>query len=160
MQLAHAKTKVKSHLMTVKYRRLSEVPQPEYKTNGSAGFDLSVVNDTSDSRIRIQHGDFRIVSTGLVIATPEKHFLMLTPRSSLFKKHGLILVNSPGIVDSDYCGNADEIKLAFYNPTQNDAYLVANERVAQGLFVPYVEALWQEVDTLEGENRGGFGSTG
>lgn len=142
-------------LMTVQIRRLRDVPHPEYKTQLAAGFDLSVADAT-----RFEPQEFKIVPTGVAVATPPKHFLMLTPRSSLFKKHGLIIVNSPGIIDGDYSGDDDEIMLALFNPTQNTQSISAKERVAQGIFVPYLEALWQEVDKLEGVSRGGFGSTG
>src|ERR1700748_3414146 len=96
MQLTHMKAK---SLMTVQFQRLAEVPCPEYQTDHSAGFDIA----SADEHV-FNPRDFKIISTGLIIATPEKHWLMLAPRSSLFKRKGLILVNSPGIVDSDYSG--------------------------------------------------------
>lgn len=140
---------------TVPLRRLRTVPQPEYKTQGAAGFDLSAAEET-----RFEPQEFKLVPTGLALATPSHHFLMLTPRSSLFKRHGLILTNSPGIIDSDYCGDDDEILLALFNPTAQPCTLDAGERVAQGVFVRYTTALWQEVDQLTAPSRGGFGSTG
>lgn len=139
----------------VPMKRLREVPQPEYKTHGAAGFDLSAAEQTS-----FEPQGFKLVPTGLALATPSHHFLMLTPRSSLFKRRGLILTNSPGIIDSDYCGDDDEILLALFNPTAQPCTLDAGERIAQGVFVRYTAALWQEVETLDMPSRGGFGSTG
>jgi dUTP pyrophosphatase len=141
--------------MTVQVRRLRDVPLPKYQTDAAAGFDLSVADE-----VTFAPREFKLVPTGLALVTPPGHFLMLTPRSSLFKRHKLMLTNSPGIVDADYCGNDDEILLALYNPTPNTTTLMAKERVAQGVFVPYHEALWQEVDHLEAPSRGGYGSTG
>lgn len=138
----------------VKYCKVSETLTPKYQTKGAAGFDLAA----ADEHV-FNPGDFKIIDTGLIIATPADHFLMLSPRSSLFKKKGLLLVNSPGIVDEDYCGPDDEIRLALYNPTRGIGVIQAGERVAQGVFVPYFRADFIETDPPEGNSRGGFGST-
>jgi dUTP pyrophosphatase len=136
----------------VKYNNESWRPQYHGK---SAGFDISV----NDEYV-FNGGEFKIVHTGLTIEGLEDHFLMLSPRSSLFKKKGLLLVNSPGIIDEDYSGPEDEIMLALFNPTANTSIIKAGERVAQGLFVPVTRVDFKHVKSLEGVNRGGFGSTG
>src|SRR3954470_7539075 len=91
-------------MTTVPVKRLRAVPPPEYKTQRAAGFDLCVADQEN-----FEPHEFKLAPTGLALATPAGHFLMLTPRSSLFKRRGLMLVNSPGIVDPDYCGDDDEI---------------------------------------------------
>lgn len=142
--------------LTVKYHRFNEsVLQPKYQTKGCAGFDLA----STDEHV-FNPGSFQLVNTGLVVVTPPGYFLMLSPRSSLFKRKGLILVNSPGIVDQDYSGPDDEIKLALYNPTGSTGVIQAGERIAQGIFVPYLRGDLEEVSEIEGSSRGGFGSTG
>lgn len=137
---------------TVKYQ--NDTWPPEYHSAKAAGFDIAV----SDEHV-FNGGEFKIIDTGLVIQCPPNHFLMLSPRSSLFKRKGLLLVNSPGIVDEDYCGPEDLIRLALYNPTSNTSVISAGERVAQGIFIPYTKVNFSHME-IEGESRGGFGSTG
>lgn len=127
---------------------------PEYKTPGSVGFDFHVVRDQ-----RIGGREMALIRTGLVISTPPGHMLMVSPRSSTFKNHGIIMSNSVGIIDQDYCGEEDEIYLQFYNPRPGAIYVHKGERLAQGIFVKVEKAEFTEVEEV-GASRGGFGSTG
>ncbi len=141
--------------MLIKITRLrDDVEIPKYQTAGSAAFDLA----SADEAVIPAKG-FQLLPTGLVIATPPGHVLILASRSSLFKKKGLVLANGIGVVDSDYAGPDDQIFLAVYNPTENEVKIEAHERIAQGMIIPVLQAEFFEGDA-EGASRGGFGSTG
>lgn len=101
-----------------------------------------------------------MVSTGLVIATPPGHFLMLAARSSLFRKKGLILTNGIGVVDEDYSGDDDVISLSLHNLNRGCVcHIKKGERLAQGIFVRISKPEFVEAIAM-GESRGGWGSTG
>lgn len=138
-------------------KRIREVQLPKYQTEGAAGFDLAAVNDTL-----ILPGDIKYVPTGLVIQAPPGHFLMVAARSSLAKRHNLMMPNGVGIVDEDYCGDLDELQVPLWNFGKDDAWLRAGDRIAQGVFVQITREPFTEVtdpDTIAA-SRGGFGSTG
>ena len=97
--------------------------------------------------------------TGLVIAVPDGHALLIAARSSLFKKKGLMLANNLGVIDQDYCGPTDEIHILLWNPGDTDVAIEKNERLAQGFFVPVTKAEWAE-GPADAPARGGIGSTG
>ncbi|MDD2785311.1 MAG: dUTP diphosphatase [Patescibacteria group bacterium] len=141
--------------MKVRITKLkNDVELPAYQTEGAAGFDLAAAEDCT-----VPPGQSFLVPTGLVIATPPGHALFLTARSSLFKKKGLMLANGVGTIDSDYCGPNDQIFLSCYNPGQTPVSVSKGERLAQGIFVPFTRAEFYEAQA-DGQNRGGFGSTG
>ena len=96
-----------------------------------------------------------------MIAVPEGHFLGIFARSSTPLKRGLMVANGVGVIDRDYCGTTDEIKVQVLNFTQQPVQVKQGDRLAQGLFVPVTHVTWQEVegDLREG-SRGGFGATG
>lgn len=142
-------------MQTVRIRRLSpEVPLPSYQTAEAAGFDLAASQD-----VRVPPGEVRLVPTGLVIAVPHGCFLGIFARSSTPLKRGLMVANGVGVVDPDYAGPDDEIKIQVVNFTREDALIQRGDRIAQGIFIPCVRAEWQEGETRE-TSRGGFGSTG
>ena len=130
------------------------VPLPEYQTTGAAGFDLAASVD-----MVVQPGEVTLVPTGLVIAVPQGHVLGVFARSSTPLKRGLMVANGVGVVDSDYCGPTDEIKIEVYNFTATPVAVKRGDRLAQGLLIPVVRAEWLE-RAPEKEARGGFGSTG
>ncbi|MDD5725984.1 MAG: dUTP diphosphatase [Patescibacteria group bacterium] len=141
--------------MQVRITKLKDdIALPAYQTPGAAGFDLASAED-----VVILPGQSFLVPTGLVIATPPGHVLILTARSSLFKKKGLMLANGVGTIDSDYCGPNDQLYLSCYNPGQSPVSIAKGERLAQGIFLPFVRAEFQE-GTADAPDRGGFGSTG
>lgn len=127
---------------------------PEYKTSGSVGFDFHAVEDQI-----IRPREIGLIRTGLIISTPPDHMLMVTPRSSTFKNHGILMSNSVGVIDQDFCGEYDEILLQFYNPKPVQTQIMEGERLAQGIFVQIAKAEFTEVQEV-GASRGGFGSTG
>ena len=131
------------------------MPLPSYQTDGAAGFDLAASAD-----LTIGPGEVALVPTGLVIEVPAGHFLGVFARSSTPLKRGLMVANGVGIVDSDYCGPEDEIRVQVLNITQAAVEVRRGDRLAQGVILPYVRATWQETDSPSRPSRGGFGSTG
>lgn len=100
-----------------------------------------------------------MVPTGLAVAIPEGHGGFVLPRSGLAAKHGISLVNAPGLIDSGY---RDEVCVLLLNTDPTTAYTVRRgDRVAQLVVLPVPRIEWQVVDTFDGEHRGGgFGHTG
>jgi len=128
---------------------------PEYQTNGSVGFDLA-----ASQEVTINPGEIKLIPTGLVVKVPVGLMLMLVSRSSTPRKKGLTKPHSIGIIDQDYCGETDELKIQVYNFTNAPVVIKKGDRIAQGIFVPVVKAEFLEVDSHNQESRGGFGSTG
>lgn len=128
---------------------------PAYAKLGDAGIDLVSRIDVSI----LPAGGRVLVPTGIAIALPAGHGGFLLPRSGLALKHGVTLLNSPGLVDAGY---RDEIKVLLVNTDPTTEYHVARgDRIAQLVVLPVEPVRWLEVDTLDGENRGGgFGHTG
>jgi dUTP pyrophosphatase len=127
---------------------------PKYQTAGSVGFDLHVIDDYC-----IKTGESALLRTGLAIATPPGYMLMLAPRSSTWKKWGLVMPHSVGVIDQDYCGDDDEILLQVYNNKLKHAIVEKGDRVGQGIFIPVAKVSFAQTDTM-GDSRGGWGSTG
>lgn len=128
---------------------------PAYAKPGDAGIDLLARADTT-----IPAGGGRaLVPTGIAIALPVGHGGFLLPRSGLALKHGVTLLNSPGLIDAGY---RDEIKVLLINhDPEQDYRIVRGDRIAQLVVLPVDPVRWLEVGSLDGENRGGgFGHTG
>jgi dUTP pyrophosphatase len=126
-----------------------------YGTAGAAAFDLAAAED-----LEVPAGAIRLVRTGLVIHVPEGYFLAIIARSSTPVKRGLILANSVGVIDSDYCGPTDEIKIQLLNVTETAVAVRSGDRLAQGILLPAPRVEWEETEVAAGQSRGGFGSTG
>jgi len=142
-------------MLTTRIKRLGpDVALPAYQTAESAGFDLAASED-----VTIEPGQVTLVPTGLVIEVPHGHFLGVFARSSTPLKRGLMVANGVGVVDPDYSGPADEVKIEVINFTQKPVHVKKGDRIAQGLFIPVVQARWTEADAIRAESRGGFGST-
>jgi dUTP pyrophosphatase len=142
--------------MQLKIKRLQHaVGLPEPATGGAAGFDLAAATD-----MEIPPRSIRLVGTGLVIAVPSGHFLGIFARSSTPLKRGLMVANGVGIIDSDYCGPEDEIKIQVFNITDAPVKVSRGDRLAQGILLPAPPIEWDEVDEIARPSRGGFGSTG
>ena len=137
------------------FRKNSSVSIPEYQTSGSVAFDLSPSEDAI-----IPPHEIRLVPTGLVICTPGGAMLAIAARSSTPLKRGLMIANGIGIVDQDFCGPDDEIKLQLLNFTDKPVEIKKGDRIAQGLFLTLDMVEWEVVAQLGGKTRGGFGSTG
>jgi dUTP pyrophosphatase len=144
-------------MQSVRIRRLHpSVPLPEYQTTGAAGFDLAASDD-----VVVAPSSIALVPTGLVIQVPDGHFLGIFARSSTPLKRGLMVANGVGVIDRDYCGPDDEIKIQVLNFTPKPVQVKKGDRLAQGLFLPVTQVRWEETDTdLRQGSRGGFGATG
>lgn len=142
--------------MRLRIKRLpSALGLPEPATGGAAGFDLAAAAD-----LEIPPHGIRLVGTGLVIAVPEGYFLGIFARSSTPLKRGLMVANGVGVVDADYCGPDDEIKIQVLNITDAPVKVARGDRLAQGIVLPCPRIEWQEVQEIGRPSRGGFGSTG
>jgi dUTP pyrophosphatase len=142
-------------LMQVKIKRIDkELPLPIYETAGAAGFDFLAREEAE-----IAPGEIKLIPGNVIVETPHGYMLQIASRSSSPKKKGLMLPHGVGVVDSDYCGNGDEIKTQVYNFTNEKVIVERGEKIAQGVFVRVDQAEWLEVDNMENETRGGFGST-
>jgi dUTP pyrophosphatase len=140
----------------LRIRRLRpDVRLPAYETPGAAAFDLAAAES-----VTIVPGQVALVPTGLVVEVPAGWALGIFARSSTPLKRGLMVANGVGIVDSDYCGPTDEIKVAVLNFTATAVKVSAGDRLAQGLLLPAPRIEWDEVTELAATSRGGFGGTG
>ena len=131
------------------------MPLPQYESDGAAAFDLAAAGD-----LTIQPGQVALIPTGLVIEVPPGMFLGIFARSSTPLKRGLMVANGVGIVDPDYCGPDDEVKIAVLNFTSAPVRVAAGDRIAQGMLLPVNRVTWEETQVLREDSRGGFGSTG
>lgn len=110
-------------------------------------------------KVELKQGDFALISLGVSMKLPDGYEAHLAPRSSTFKTWGIIQTNSIGVVDNSYSGNNDIWKMPVY-ATRNTVINV-NDRICQFRIMPKMPVLdVEEVDNLEGPDRGGFGSTG
>ena len=142
--------------MTLTITRLSPtVPMPAYATEGAAAFDLAASAD-----VVVPPHAIALVPTGLVVAVPAGHFLAILARSSTPLKRGLMVANGMGVVDSDYCGPADEVKIQVINVTDLPVRVAAGDRLAQGMVLAAPRVTFEEVAATGKASRGGFGSTG
>lgn len=142
--------------MKLPVKRLDPQAQiPEYKTAGAAAFDLAVI----ETKI-LAPGEIQFFRTGLVFCIPEGHFMLVASRSSNAVKKGINLANGVGIIDHDFCGENDELRLVVQNITRELVTISAGERVAQGIILPVERAQLVEVESTGAPDRGDYGTTG
>ena len=133
------------------------VPFPEYATDGSAGLDLRAC---LDGPLTLKPGQTELIKTGLSIHIADTSLAaMILPRSGLGHKHGIVLGNLVGLIDSDYQG---ELMVSCWNRGQTEFTINVGERIAQLVLVPVVQADFEVVSSFDASVRGdgGFGSTG
>jgi len=137
-------------------RDAQDLPLPSQATPGSAGFDLHAA---VESTITLEPGARTRIPTGFAIAVPEGYEAQVRPRSGLALRHGIVLPNAPGTIDSDYRG---EIQVIVMNAGDTTFQIERGDRIAQIVIAPVVVARWEEVADLDATDRGagGFGSTG
>lgn len=134
-----------------------EWPMPTYATTGSAGLDLRACIEEA---IQIEPGQTVLVKTGMAIYIEDTNFAgLVLPRSGLGHKHGIVLGNLVGLIDSDYQG---ELMVSVWNRGQTTFTIEPGERLAQYVLVPVVQAQFDIVSEFEATERGagGFGHTG
>ena len=130
---------------------------PDYATPGSAGLDLRACTDAA---LTLRAGETRLIPTGLAIHLADPGYAaMILPRSGLGHKHGIVLGNLVGLIDSDYQG---PLMVSCWNRGSQAFTVEPLERLAQLVIVPVVQARFEVVESFEASDRGagGFGSTG
>ena len=134
-----------------------DFPLPEYATSGSAGLDLRAMLQADTT---LEPGQTLLIPTGLSIhiADPNLAALVL-PRSGLGHKHGIVLGNLVGLIDSDYQG---ELMVSCWNRGQTSFNIAIGERIAQLMLVPVIQAQFELVNEFDNSERGagGFGHSG
>ena len=134
-----------------------EYPLPDYATDGSAGMDLRACLDHT---LNLQPGQTELLPTGIAIHISDPGLAaVLLPRSGLGHKHGIVLGNLVGLIDSDYQG---QLYVSCWNRGSEPFTVEPGERIAQMIFVPVVRAGFEVVEDFADSNRGagGFGHTG
>lgn len=139
-------------------RRLGDVfPLPDYATEGSAGMDLRAM---LDAPLELGPGETELIATGIAIhiADPSLAAVIL-PRSGLGHKHGIVLGNLVGLIDSDYQG---QLYVSCWNRGSSAFRIEIGERIAQLVLVPVVRAVFEQVEEFDDSDRGagGFGHSG
>ena len=152
------KQKIKAVQLKIMDQRLGrEIPLPEHATDGSAGMDLRAC---VEGNTIIQPGETLLIPTGFAmhISDPGMAAVIL-PRSGLGHKHGLVLGNLVGLIDSDYQG---QVFVSCWNRSDKEFEIEPGTRIAQLVFVPVVMADFEVVASFEASDRGagGFGHTG
>lgn len=141
--------------MNVKIFRIDkDLPLPVYETDGAVGFDLLAREDTD-----IPAKEIALIPANVIVETPKGYALLITSRSSTPRKKGLTQPHGLGVIDQDYCGEKDEIKIQVQNFTDETVKVERGEKIAQGLFVRCEKMEFEEIDKVESQTRGGFGST-
>ena len=130
---------------------------PDYATGGSAGMDLRACVDRTAV---IAPGETQLIPTGFAMHMQDSDLAaVILPRSGLGHKHGIVLGNLVGLIDSDYQG---QVFVSCWNRSNADFTIEPGARIAQLVFVPVVQARWERVEEFETSDRGGggFGHTG
>ena len=113
----------------------------------------------SSERVEMKAGEFKLINLGVAMKLPEGYEAHIVPRSSTFKNFGIIQVNHMGVIDESYCGPDDWFRMAAY--ALRDTVIEKGDRICQFRIMEHQPTIeFNEVDRLEGENRGGIGSTG
>jgi len=142
--------------MKVRIKRIdNSLPLPVYETEGSVGFDVLAREATV-----IEPGSITLIPANIIVEVPTGYMLVVASRSSTPRKKGLTPPHGFGIIDHDYCGPEDEVKIQVYNFGEEPVSIERGEKIAQGVFVRVDKFEWEEVDEIRKESRGGFGSTG
>jgi dUTP pyrophosphatase len=133
------------------------IPLPEYATDGSAGLDLRACLEET---LILKAGETQLIPTGLAIHIGNPSIAAtILPRSGLGHKHGIVLGNLIGLIDSDYQG---QLYISCWNRSDNDFTIEVADRIAQLVFVPVLQVTFNRVDSFNRSDRGegGFGHSG
>lgn len=135
----------------------TEYPLPEYATPGSAGLDLRAI---LDEPLTLQPGQTVLIPTGIAIHIGDANLCAtILPRSGMGHKHGIVLGNLVGLIDSDYQG---QLMVSTWNRGQSEFTIQPGDRIAQLVFMPVVQAQFAIVQDFDASERGegGFGHSG
>lgn len=125
-----------------------------YETKWAVAFDFRCTED-----LVFEPGEFKLIETWTVVEVPKWFYLQTQPRSSTFKKHGLMQTNSVWIIDQDYCWDTDTIKFPYINLSGKKQELEAGSRIWQWIFVRYEQAEFELVEKMDNNDRWGFWTT-
>jgi dUTP pyrophosphatase len=134
-----------------------EFPLPDYATSGSAGMDLRACLDAT---LTVEPGETHLIPTGFAMHVKDTGMAaVILPRSGLGHKHGIVLGNLVGLIDSDYQG---QVYVSCWNRSDSDFVVEPGARIAQMVFLPVVQPRWQRVEEFDSSERGAgaFGHTG
>lgn len=135
----------------------TDIPLPEYATAGSAGMDLRAC---IDGPLNLKPGETELIPTGIAIHISDPGYAAtILPRSGLGHKHGIVLGNLVGLIDSDYQG---QLFVSCWNRGHKEFTIDAGDRIAQLVVLPVVQVEFEMVDEFSNSDRGegGFGSSG
>lgn len=132
-----------------------DLPMPKYETAGAVAFDVYARETTT-----IIPKSIGYIPTNLIVCIPEGYALLLCSRSSTPGKKGLSIPHGMGIIDQDYCGPEDEMKVMVYNFTESPVTVGRGERIAQAMLIGVSKPELKESEPDPTRGRGGFGSTG
>ena len=140
---------------TIKIKYFSDkIEKLTYIHGKSDWIDLRAAED-----VTLKQGEFKLIPLGVGMELPEGYEAHVVPRSSTFKNFGIIQTNHQGVIDCSYCGDNDQWFMPVY--ALRDTRIQINDRICQFRIMENQPALeFDEVDSLSGKNRGGFGSTG
>jgi len=129
---------------------------PAYQTAGAAGADLHAC---CEATVILPPGVTRTIPTGICVEIPHGYEAQVRSRSGLAHNHGIMVLNSPGTIDSDYRG---EIGVILHNTSQHSFMVRQGDRIAQMVICPVIKAEWSDIGELSATDRGNsaFGSTG
>ena len=141
-----AKLKIKYHV--------KELEKLRYIDGKSDWIDLRVAENVS-----MKQGEYRLISMGISVEIPKGYEMLIVPRSSAYKNFGILQTNAMGVVDESFCGDNDIIHMPIL--AMRDTEIHINDRIGQFRLMPHQpEVHFLEVDHLDNEDRGGFGTTG
>lgn len=141
-----AKLKIKYHV--------KELEKLRYIDGKSDWIDLRVAENVS-----MKQGEYRLISMGISVEIPKGYEMLIVPRSSSYKNFGILQTNAMGVVDESFCGDNDIIHMPIL--AMRDTEIHINDRIGQFRLMPHQpEVHFIEVDHLDNEDRGGFGTTG
>ena len=141
--------------MKIRIKRIDKSrPLPIYETDGSVGFDLLARED-----VLVEPKEIVLIPSNVIVEVPDGYALIVASRSSTPRKHGLTKPHGIGVIDKDYCGPEDEVKIQVYNFTDKSVEIKKGTKIAQGLFMRVDRFDFEEVDEVSSKSRGGFGST-
>ena len=142
-----------SEVIKIKYHS-DQIEKLDYIAGKSDWIDVRSAED-----VTLEAGEFHLINLGVSVQLPEGYEMIIAPRSSTYKNFGLIQTNSIGVVDESYCGDNDILRM----PVKADRHteIHVNDRVCQFRIMKHQPTIvFEEVEHLEGQDRGGFGTTG
>lgn len=139
--------------LKIKYH-VKELEKLRYIDGKSDWIDLRVAENVS-----MKQGEYRLISMGISVEIPKGYEMLIVPRSSAYKNFGILQTNAMGVVDESFCGDNDIIHMPIL--AMRDTEIHINDRIGQFRLMPHQpEVHFIEVDHLDNEDRGGFGTTG